>query len=271
MRSDDLLSIGRSARLTGLSIGALRQYDQMGVLGPAAINPETGYRSYARGQVEAARLIAQLRAMEMPLTEIRAVLQASDEARQAVIANHRKRLQARTERLLRIVHQLNQEIPMSPPDQPARLLDPETHRSLGVELFNHVWRLLETEDRTVQQDDEMIHAAHASRWHWAQSGVDDLQQRLAVGEWQCSRVYAVLDRGEPALHHADRSRELSEGSGIEDWVRAAALEAMARASRVAGDGAAFARWREEARKATAAIADQEDREVIEGDLATLET
>ena len=43
-------------------------------------------------------------------------------------------------------------------------------------------RLLEVEARTASQDDEMVHAAHASFWHWSRSEVDDLPQRLAVGE-----------------------------------------------------------------------------------------
>jgi hypothetical protein len=151
----------------------------------------------------------------------------------------------------------------------AELLDADTHRRLGAELFNHVWRLLEAEDRSSEQDDELVHAAHASRWHWSRSGAADLAQRLAVGEWQCSRVYAVLGRGEPALHHARRCVEMTDAGGLEDWVTASAYEAMARASSVAGDREAFEEWRERARMATAAIADEEDREVVEGDLATL--
>ncbi len=50
MSEPELLSIGRFARLTGLSIGALRHYDEMGLLPPAAVSPETGYRSYRRDQ-----------------------------------------------------------------------------------------------------------------------------------------------------------------------------------------------------------------------------
>jgi hypothetical protein len=99
--------------------------------------------------------------------------------------------------------------------------------------------------------------------------VDDLPQRLAVGEWQCSRVYAVLGRGEPALHHARRCLDLVEAGGLEDWVAASAYEAMARASSVAGDRAAFEEWRARARTAADEITDEGDREVIEGDLATL--
>ena len=148
-------------------------------------------------------------------------------------------------------------------------LDAEAHRRLGAELFNHVWRLLEADERNAEQNDEMLHAAHASRWHWSRTAVEDLNQRLAVGEWQCSRVYAVLGRGEPALFHARRCLERVERGGVESWAVASAYEAMARASSVAGDRAAFEEWRERARSAAAAIEDDEDREVIEGDLATL--
>lgn len=268
MSEDELLSIGRFARLSGLSIGALRHYDELSILVPAAVSPETSYRSYARSQLADARLIRQLRDYEMSLPEIRAYLTADADGRRQRLAAHRTRLQARSDRYVRILHQLK-EIPMTAETTPADLLDAETHRRLAAALFNHVWTLLEAEDRSGEQDDEMIHAAHASRWHWAQTGVADMRQRLAVGEWQCARVYSVLERGEPALYHSRRCVELAEGEGIEDWVIAAAYEGMARASGAAGDRAAYDEWKARAVEATAAIAEDEEREVIEGDLATL--
>src|SRR5574338_680112 len=260
MRDDEGLSIGRFARLAGLSIGALRHYDEHGLLAPASVNPETGYRSYARQQLGTARLIARLRDLDMPLPDIRAVLDEDGPRRQRRIAAHRARIEARTVRLQRMRHQLNQEAAMTTPTTPE-LLDSDTHRKLAAALFNHVWRLLETEDRTAAQDDEMVHAAHASAHHWSQTGVPDMRQRLAVGEWQCSRVYSVLGRAEPALHHARRCVELAEGAGLDDWVAPSAYEAMARASLVAGDRAAFEEWREKAVRGVAAIREDEDREV----------
>ncbi len=157
-----------------------------------------------------------------------------------------------------------------PSDEPTTiLLETDLHRRVAADLFNQVWTLLETEDRTREQDEEMIHAAHASRWHWSRSEVPDMGQRLLVAEWQCARVYSVLGRGEPAVFHARRCVEMSEGSEIEDWAVAAACEAMARALRAAGDRAAFEEWRARAVEATAAIGEEEEREVIENDLATL--
>ena len=60
--ADDLLSIGQFARLSGLSVGALRHYDELDLLRPAEIDRFTGYRRYRADQVETAQVIARLEA-----------------------------------------------------------------------------------------------------------------------------------------------------------------------------------------------------------------
>jgi DNA-binding transcriptional MerR regulator len=279
----DLLVIGRFARLAGLSVGALRHYDELDILRPAWVDPETGYRSYRRDQLEPARTIVRLRDLEVPLETIRAYLGTDDPAeRRRLLADHRGRIEARTFRLQRVLHVVGQladpptttttatePSTMSAPTLDALTdLDPATHRALGVALFNHTWTLLEKADRTPAETDEMIHAAHASRFHWGRA-LDAVPANLARGEWQCSRVYAVLGRGEPALWHARRCVAINEAAGIADWDIASAYEAMARASAVAGDRTAAVEWKEKAEAALDGIADQDDRDLIEGDLATL--
>ena len=155
-----------------------------------------------------------------------------------------------------------------PPAPPP--LDPGTHRALGIGLYNETWRLLGVEQRTPDQDDELLHAAHASAHHWRQvsAGVE-----RARAEWLCSRVNAALGHGAAAVHHARRCLDLLAAgpAGREDWDAAAACEAMARALTVAGDAAGVAGWRARTIAALDAIADPEDRAVIEQDLATLPT
>jgi hypothetical protein len=145
-------------------------------------------------------------------------------------------------------------------------IDRGTRRQLAVDLFNHVWALLETPDRTPMQDDEMLHAAHASRHHWAEVGEP---VNLARGEWQCSRVYAVLGRSEPAMWHARRCLALCEEHGIGDFDIAFAWEAIARAALVAGDRAAADDAIARARQLADAIADDEDRHLLAIDLASI--
>jgi serine/threonine protein phosphatase PrpC len=69
----ELMSSGDFARASGLSRKALRLYDELGLLRPAAVDAFTGYRNYAPSQLEQARLVAWLRRLAMPLEQIRAV------------------------------------------------------------------------------------------------------------------------------------------------------------------------------------------------------
>jgi tetratricopeptide (TPR) repeat protein len=150
------------------------------------------------------------------------------------------------------------------PEAPTTL-DPDLQRRTAADIFNFAWTLLEKPDRSAREDDLMIHAAHAQRFHWEWVG-DPVNH--ARGEWQLARVYAVLGRAEPALHHARRCLELCEANGIGDFDLAYAYEAMARAYGVTGDGDEAARFEELARRAAEEIADADDREQVLADLAT---
>ena len=112
----------------------------------------------------------------------------------------------------------------------------------------------------------MLHAAHASRFHWGEVGEP---VNFARGEWQVSRVYAVLGRSEPALFHARRCLEICRAHQIGDFDLAFAYEALARASAVAGRPDDAARYAELARQAGEQIAEQDDREIFFADLATV--
>ena len=136
-------------------------------------------------------------------------------------------------------------------------------RRLGVDLFNEVWRLMQARE----DDDWMLHAAHASRFHWGKAPECE-PANLARGEWQVSRVYVVLGRAEPAIWHAQRCLRHCAEAGLRDWDLAYAYEALARAHALAGDAEATA-WKAKARAAGDEISDPEDREHFEEDYSTL--
>lgn len=60
--------------MTHLSLKALRLYDQLGILQPHHIDPQTGYCYYGPDQLPSARMIRVMREMDMPLATIRQVL-----------------------------------------------------------------------------------------------------------------------------------------------------------------------------------------------------
>jgi hypothetical protein len=155
-------------------------------------------------------------------------------------------------------------------DTRAEALDAEAQRRLGIDLFNKTSSLTQKPGRTREEDDEMVHCAHASAYHWLQVGTPANRAR---SEWQCSHVHAILGHADAALRHARRCLELVEAhpQAMKDWDLPAAYEALARAHMVAGEAPESRRFAELGRAATAAIADDDDRAVIEADFATIGT
>jgi DNA-binding transcriptional MerR regulator len=269
----DRLTIGQLARLSGLTPRALRHYDKLGVLRPAEVSGENGYRLYDRGQVETARQIRVLRELEIPLDEVRRIVADpdSDDAARRITA-HRARIEARLTELRTAYYFLGKlaggrEIEDVMPIRPASVaLEPALQRKTAADLFNFTWTLLEKPDRTERETDLMVHAAHASRFMWEDIGEPVNHAR---GEWQIARVYAVAERPEPALHHARRCLQIVEEHGVGDFDLACAYEALARAHATAGELEPAARYEALGREAAARIADADDRELVISDLDAL--
>jgi DNA-binding transcriptional MerR regulator len=272
--ADRLLSIGQFARASGLTAKALRHYGAVGLLTPAVVDAGNGYRRYHVDQVATARLIRRLRTLELPVAEVRRLLDLHEDDPEALAAEllaHRRRLESRVVRLQMQMHDLDHLVNEKgwhdmgeAKDQ--LVLEPDVQRKIAAACFNLVWTLLEKETRTEAEDAQMIHAAHASTYHWMQIGEP---VRRARGEWQCSRVYCVLGQPEAAMFHARKVLEICQREGIGDFDLAFAYEGLARASAVAGDNDEARRWAELARSAATDIAEEFDRELLLGDLETL--
>jgi hypothetical protein len=144
--------------------------------------------------------------------------------------------------------------------------DREWHRKLAAELFNGTWDLILKKRRTKEEVDAMIHMAHASRYHWSLVGGP---KELAIGEWQISRVYAVLSRPEPSLFHAQRALEICEARHVDGFPLAYAYEALARAFAIAGKSRLREACLKLAKAAGTKIDDAEDREQFLKDLRTV--
>ena len=98
-----LLSIGAFARVSGLTVKALRHYDER-------VDPETGYRYYRLGQARDAEAIRRLRSLEVPLDDVRTILAADGAAARDLLAAHRARLEGRAVETARIARELGRLI-----------------------------------------------------------------------------------------------------------------------------------------------------------------
>lgn len=141
----------------------------------------------------------------------------------------------------------------------------ESHRFFAVQLNNYVWNLLSVEDRSKEDDQMMIHAAHSSLFHWIIVGTDLNAQR---GEWLISRVYAVLNRPEPALYHAKQCLDYTEKNKYIDFDLAYAYEAMARAYAASGNEEKTLKYRRLAKDAGNEIEDPQNQKLFFSDFNT---
>jgi DNA-binding transcriptional MerR regulator len=123
MADNGLLTIGEFARRSHLSIKALRRYDRSGLLRPAEVRPESGYRRYEPHQLYAARLIVLLRRLDMPLSQIAEILGASPAQGAEQLGRYwtgvERRLAAQRELADRLVRSLAAETPAPGPAWPV--------------------------------------------------------------------------------------------------------------------------------------------------------
>ena len=114
-----LVSIGDFSRMTHLSIKALRFYHDQGLLEPARIDPASGYRFYEAAQVPVAQVIRRFRDLDMPLDQVKAVLQAPDLAtRTKEIISHLTAMEAKLAEMQMSVASLRSLLE-GPPDRQA--------------------------------------------------------------------------------------------------------------------------------------------------------
>ena len=110
------MAIGDFSAITHLSIKTLRRYHEAGLLEPAKVDPQTGYRYYAIDQVSAAQVIHRFRELGMPVREVGEVLATTDpEARAALIANHLERLENQLDQTRAAVSSLRRLLQPDPP------------------------------------------------------------------------------------------------------------------------------------------------------------
>ena len=153
-----------------------------------------------------------------------------------------------------------------PPD-PTEGMSPAGQRALAVRLFNRTWELLDLE-RDAAADREVLATALASRLHWTGIGTDE---NLAAGDWLVAHVASRLGHADLALDFASAAHERVSTSReqLPAWLVASTLEGLARAHAVAGHDDERDAFAADARRVLEAVEDDEDREIVEGQLATI--
>ncbi len=134
------------------------------------------------------------------------------------------------------------------------------HRAVAVECNNRAWAL-SVQPRAPAEDAEMLDAAHTSAWHWARVGTELNRMRATM---LLAEVHALLGHGATALAYATTMRDYFVGrADTPDWEIAFTHAIHAHAAAAAGDAATHRTAHVLASAAVAAVADREDREIVE--------
>ena len=143
----------------------------------------------------------------------------------------------------------------------------EFHRKTARDCFNHAWDYLDRKERSPLDEEQMLHLAHASRFHW---GLVGSPRNRAVGDWQISRIYAALNQPGLSLQFAKSSLEICQKNDLQE-VLATAFEAIARAYAVARDYSSARSYIEKAREQLSRVSlEEEDRETYLGQIRETE-
>jgi DNA-binding transcriptional MerR regulator/effector-binding domain-containing protein len=110
VETEGLLTIGRFARWSGLTVKALRHYDDVGLLRPAHVDDWTGYRWYERSQIADALAIRRLRTLRVPLDEIAELIHADEATLREALEVHRARLEGELVETRQILGELDRLI-----------------------------------------------------------------------------------------------------------------------------------------------------------------
>lgn len=144
----------------------------------------------------------------------------------------------------------------------------EAHKYFASQCFNAAWDLIEKQDRTPEEDEQMIRLNQASQWHWTQR--DDYSRKNAsIGYWQASRIYALVGEADNARKYGFLCLEASDSDEIEPFYLGYAYEALARAESVAGNKDKMNEYLVKARQIAVQVDQAENRKWLEDDLASI--
>lgn len=133
------------------------------------------------------------------------------------------------------------------------------HKRFAAQANNRAWDL-STVSRTPDEDREMLDAAHSAAWHWGQIGTELHRMRATM---LLAEVHAQLGYGASAFQFAQDMHAYFMAHDTPDWEIAFAHAIYAHAACVAGASAIHRRAYESAKLAVDAIADVQDRAIVQ--------
>ncbi len=172
-------SIGRVARMAGVSVRTLRHYHQIGLLRPSA-RTAAGYRQYGEADLLRLQQILFYRELDLPLAEIRRALDAPGFDEVAALSEHRRRLQERGERLARLLVTIDHTI--SRLTEETEMKDEELYEGFSKEQIERYKREAREmyDPKLVEESEKRVRRMSKAEWQAVKAEGDEVTRGLAA-------------------------------------------------------------------------------------------
>ncbi len=210
-------TVRQLARMAGVSVRTLHHYDQIGLLKPARRNAAS-YRLYGEDELLRLQQILFFKELDVPLNEIRQMLDRADFDAVAALQNHRQLLQAEAKRLARLVNTIDKTIQRLSEDN-MELTDEELYEGFSKEEIERYRREARQryDPKLVEESERRVRKMSKAQWQALKQEGEEIYQQMAAlmeqdpGDAQVqktiARHHAMIEQFYPA------SAELYNGLG----------------------------------------------------------
>lgn len=198
-----MYTVREVARLAKVSVRTLHHYDEIGLLHPRE-RSESGYRLYGREELLRLQQILFYRELDLPLAEIRCVLNDPQFDTLAALEHHRRALTARSERLGELIETVEKTI-RTIRGEGTMLTDNELYKGFSPEEIERYQS--EAKDRwPVEYDamDRTIRAMSKDQWNAIhdEGGTIAREAAALIGEDPTSPAFqSVVERHRRWIEH----------------------------------------------------------------------
>ena len=140
-------------------------------------------------------------------------------------------------------------------------------KALASQLFDRCWELLEQDERSEDDNVELLTSALTSRFHWLNAGGPE---QWIISDWMVARAAGAAGSSDTALRFALRAYEAARAHESPDWLVASSAEGVARAYALSGNVEEFTNWAALAGRLVEVIVDTENKNLIESQLADIQ-
>jgi DNA-binding transcriptional MerR regulator len=172
-------TVRRTANMAGVSVRTLHHYDHIGLLRPSG-RTAAGYRLYDTKDLLRLQQILLFKELDLPLEEIRRILDDPGFDPVRALAQHRRTLELRAERLARLLNTIDRTIARLT-EVDMSLTDEELYEGLPKEQVDRWKREVDEryDPQLVAESNRRVRAMSKEQWNAVKAEGDAISRRMA--------------------------------------------------------------------------------------------